>query len=88
MFSLFNFSSIFPGGQLASFAPMYGRPWFQVTNTRFAKSLMAAWHQREARLALRYQTRLTVVRLVGISRVDGRGAGVSACLVIVRSVAV
>ena len=29
----------------------------------FAKSLMAAWHQREARFALRYQTKLTVVRL-------------------------
>ena len=27
MFSLFNFSSIFPGGQLAPFAPMCGRPW-------------------------------------------------------------
>jgi len=27
MFSLFNFSSIFPGGQLTPFAPMYGRPW-------------------------------------------------------------
>jgi len=26
MFSLFNFSSIFPGGQLTPFAPMYGRP--------------------------------------------------------------
>ena len=25
----------------------------QVTNTRFAKSLMAAWHQREVRFALR-----------------------------------
>jgi len=35
-----------------------------------------------------YQTRLTVVRLIGISRVDGRGAGVSACLVIARWVAV
>jgi len=43
---------------------------------------MATWHQREARFALRYQTHLTVVRLVGSrsSRVDGRGAGVSACL--------
>ena len=28
MFSLFNFSSIFPGGQLTPFAPMCGRPWF------------------------------------------------------------
>ena len=28
MFSVFNFSSIFPGGgQLTPFAPMYGRPW-------------------------------------------------------------
>ena len=29
MFSLFNFSSIFPGGggQLTPFAPMCGRPW-------------------------------------------------------------
>jgi len=27
MFSLFNFSSIFPGGQLTQFAPMWGRPW-------------------------------------------------------------
>ena len=26
MFSLFNFSSIFPGGQLTPFAPMCGRP--------------------------------------------------------------
>jgi len=26
MFSLFNFSSIFPGGQLTRFAPMFGRP--------------------------------------------------------------
>jgi len=28
MFSLFNFSSIFPGGQLTACAPMCGRPWF------------------------------------------------------------
>jgi len=28
MFSLFNFSSIFQGGQLTPFAPMCGRPWF------------------------------------------------------------
>ena len=27
MFSLFNFSSIFQGGQLTQFAPMCGRPW-------------------------------------------------------------
>ena len=27
MFPLFNFSSIFPGGQLTPFAPMCGRPW-------------------------------------------------------------
>ena len=27
MFSLFNFSAIFPGGQLTPFAPMCGRPW-------------------------------------------------------------
>jgi len=27
MFLLFNFSSIFPGGQLTPFAPMCGRPW-------------------------------------------------------------
>ena len=27
MFSLFNFLSIFPGGQLTPFAPMCGRPW-------------------------------------------------------------
>ena len=27
MFSLFNFSSIFQGGQLTPFAPMCGRPW-------------------------------------------------------------
>ena len=26
MFSLLNFSSIFPGGLLTPFAPMYGRP--------------------------------------------------------------
>ena len=46
---------------------------------------MAARHyHREARFALRYQTHLTVVRLIGISR----GAGVSACLVVVRLVAV
>jgi len=45
---------------------------------------MAARHYREARFALRYQTHFTVVRLVGISR----GAGVSACLVVVRLVAV
>jgi len=44
---------------------------FQVTNTCFAKSLMAAWHQREARFVLRYQTHLTVVRLIIISHVDG-----------------
>ena len=30
---------------------------------------MVAWHQRDARFALRYQTHLTVVRLIGISRV-------------------
>ena len=48
------------------------------------KLLMAAWHQREARFALRYQTHLTVVRLIGISRVDCRGAGVSACLIMLR----
>ena len=29
---------------------------FQVTNTHLVRSLMAAQHQREARLALRYQT--------------------------------
>ena len=45
---------------------------------------MAARHYREARFALRYQAHLTVVCLVGISR----GAGVSACLVVVRLVAV
>jgi len=45
---------------------------------------MAAWHQREARFALRYQTHLTVVRLIDISRVDCRGAGVSACLIMLR----
>jgi len=45
---------------------------------------MVAWHQREARFALRYQTHLTVVRLIDISRVDGRGAGVSACLIMSR----
>jgi len=28
---------------------------------------MAAWHQREARFALRYQTHLTVVRLTAAS---------------------
>jgi len=28
-FSLFNFSSIFQGGQLTPFAPMCGRPWLQ-----------------------------------------------------------
>ena len=78
-------------GRAESTAPSCPRPdrtttsnTFQVTNTRFAKSLMAAWHQREASFALRYQTHLTVVRLSGVSRVDGRGAGVSACLVIVR----
>ena len=27
VFSLFNFSSIFPGSQLTPFAPMCGRPW-------------------------------------------------------------
>ena len=54
------------------------------TNTCLTKSLMAARHYREARFALRYQTHLTVVCLVGISR----GAGVSACLVVVRLVAV
>ena len=27
MFSLFNFSSIFPGGQLTPFASVCGRPW-------------------------------------------------------------
>ena len=53
---------------------------FPVTNTRFAESLTAAWHQREARFALRYQTHLTVFRLISISRVDGRGAGVGAFL--------
>jgi len=41
MFSLFNFSSIFPGGQLTPFAPMCGRPCMQVIHTdvkyRFAK---------------------------------------------------
>ena len=31
MFSLFNFSSIFPGGQLTPFAPMCGRPWSTLT---------------------------------------------------------
>ena len=67
---------------------------FRVTNTWFAKSLMAAWHQRQARFALRYQTHLTVVLLTGSrsSRVDGRGAGVShsisVFLVIVRWIAV
>ena len=29
MFSLFIFSSIFPGGQLTPFAPMCGRPWIR-----------------------------------------------------------
>jgi len=30
MFSLFNFSSIFPGGQLTPFAPMRGRPCVKI----------------------------------------------------------
>jgi len=30
MFSLFNFSSIYPGGQLTQFALMCGRPWLIV----------------------------------------------------------
>ena len=30
MFSLFNFSSIFPGAQLTPFAPMCGRPCYTV----------------------------------------------------------
>ena len=45
---------------------------------------MAAWNQRQARFALHYQTHLTVVRRIGSSRVDGRGAGVSACFVVRR----
>jgi len=32
MFLLFNFSSIFPGGQLTPFAPMCGRPWTEEQN--------------------------------------------------------
>ena len=34
VFSLFNFSSIFPGGQLTPFAPMCGRPWARAWQCR------------------------------------------------------
>jgi len=39
MFSLFNFSSIFPGGQLTQFAPMCGRPWARL------KEIGTRWNQ-------------------------------------------
>ena len=34
MFSLFNFSSIFQGGQLTPFAPMCGRPWISQSSVK------------------------------------------------------
>ena len=45
MFSLFNFSSIFPGGgQLTQFAPMCGRPW---NCTKPSVWLMSAFQTRK-----------------------------------------
>ena len=43
--SLFNFSSIFPGGQLAPFAPMCGRPWFLRLRVWLEFSTDGAWRQ-------------------------------------------
>jgi len=37
MFSLFNFSSIFLGGQLIQFVPMCGRPWHRAV-VRFSRA--------------------------------------------------
>ena len=40
MFSLFNFSSIFQGGQLIPFAPMCGHPWLRVIDRQIPLMLM------------------------------------------------
>ena len=50
MFSLFNFSSIFPGGQLTPFAPMCGRPCH---HRKTSKSYYVGCQRGTARAMLR-----------------------------------
>ena len=42
MFLHFNFSSIFPGGQLTPFARMCGRPWLQPHRTPRARGIFVS----------------------------------------------
>jgi len=59
---------------------------FQVRNTHLAESLMSAWHQREARFALRYQTDTPTSQWCRVSLASVAltvAASALACLVIV-----
>jgi len=55
MFPLFNFSYIFPGGQLTPFAPMCGRPW-QVSGGGRRLVLQSEWRAAAVRLAYKRPT--------------------------------
>ena len=61
MFSLFNFSSLFPGGQLTPFAPMCGRP---CKHRRCTSTLLARITARSARCRILLRTSSVISVLV------------------------